>query len=162
MQKHSNPYGFLANSMGAPHGDKDGCIAPAFNNSSNYFLMSSNSWGLWPYMDFHMGLASSSRGILCMSPSFLLGGARVGSVPWNTSQSLYNTVCNKALLFSYIFIKCGNAPFGRSLSPYKISLKKNTGLPDVFIYFSYIIWKPLVVPPGNSYCTSIIWVSRFF
>ena len=32
-----------------------------------------------------MGLAPSSRGISCMSPSFQLGGARVGSVPGNMS-----------------------------------------------------------------------------
>ena len=43
MQKYSDPSGFLANSMGAPHGDEDGHIALASNNSSNYFLISSYS-----------------------------------------------------------------------------------------------------------------------
>ena len=78
--------------MGAPHGEEDGHIAPASNNSSNYFLISNYSWGLCWYMDFHMGLAPSSRGISCISPSFQLGGACVGSVPGNTLQYLHNTM----------------------------------------------------------------------
>ena len=45
MQKHSDPSGFLANSTGAPHGEEDGRIALASNNSSNYFLISNYSWG---------------------------------------------------------------------------------------------------------------------
>ena len=69
MQKHSNPSGFLANSIGAPHSEEDGLIAPASNNSSNYFLISNYSWGLCLYMDFHMGSVPSSRGISCMSPA---------------------------------------------------------------------------------------------
>ena len=85
MQKHSDPSGFLANSFGAPHGEEDGLIAPDSNNSSNYFLISNYSWGLYLYMDFRTGSAPSSRGSSCMSPSFQLGGARVGSVPGNTS-----------------------------------------------------------------------------
>ena len=40
MQKPSDPSGFLANSMGAPHNVEDGHIALASNNSSNYFLIS--------------------------------------------------------------------------------------------------------------------------
>ena len=43
MQKCSDPSGFLKNSIGAPYGDEDGCIAPASNNSSNYFLNSNSS-----------------------------------------------------------------------------------------------------------------------
>ena len=30
MQKWSDPSGFLENSIGAPHGDEDGRIAPGF------------------------------------------------------------------------------------------------------------------------------------
>ena len=72
-------------------------------------------------MDFHMGLAPSMRGILCISPSFQLGGARVGNAPGNTLQYLHNTEHNVVLYCSSIFSKCGIAPSGRSLSPYKIS-----------------------------------------
>ena len=68
------------------------CIAPVFNNSSNYFLINNYSWGLCLYMDFRMGLAPSSRGISCISPSFQLGSAFVGSMPGNTSRYLHNTV----------------------------------------------------------------------
>ena len=39
MQKHNSPSSFFAESTGAPQGDKDGCIALAINNSSNYFLI---------------------------------------------------------------------------------------------------------------------------
>ena len=47
MQKCSDPSGFLENSTGAPHGEEDGHIALASNNSSNcYFLISNYSWGL--------------------------------------------------------------------------------------------------------------------
>ena len=99
MQKHSDPSGFLTNSTGAPYGEEDGRIAPASNNSSSYFLISNYSCGLCWYIDFHMGLVPSSRGIICMSPSFWLGGARVGSVPGNILQYLYNTVCNNILYF---------------------------------------------------------------
>ena len=97
MQKHSDPSGFLENSTGAPHGEEDGCIAPASNSSSNYFFISNYSWGLCLYMDFHMGLAPSSRGISYTSPSFRLGGACVGSMPGSMSQYLHNTVRNGVL-----------------------------------------------------------------
>ena len=43
MQKHSNPSGFFAKSMGAPHSDKDGQSALASSNSSSYFLISNYS-----------------------------------------------------------------------------------------------------------------------
>ena len=162
MQKRSDPSGFFTNSTGAPHGEEDGCIAPASNNSSNYFLISNYSWGLCLYMDFCTGLAPSSRGISCMSPSFWLGGAYVGSVSENISQYLHNTICNDVLYFSSTLSKYGIAPSGRSLSPYKISYKNRTGLPDVFDDLSYVMWDPLMDPSGNLYCTSIMLVSRFF
>ena len=117
MQKHSDPFGFLVNNTSAPYGEEDGHIAPASNDSSNYFLINNYSWGLCRYMDFHMGLEPSSKGILCTSPRFWLGGARVGSMPANMSQYLYNTVGNDVLYFSSTLSKCGIAPFGRSLSP---------------------------------------------
>ena len=47
-------------------------------------------------------------------------------------QYLHNTVCNDILYFLSTLSKCGIAPSGRSLSPYKISYKNRTGLPDVF------------------------------
>ena len=97
MQKHSDPSGFLANSTGAPHGEEDGDIALVSNNSFNYFLISKYSWGLCLYMDFHTSSEPSSRGISCTSPSFWLGGTRVGSVPGNTSQYLPNTIRNDVL-----------------------------------------------------------------
>ena len=81
-----------------------------------------------------MGLAPSSRGISCMSPSFRLGGARMSSMPGNMSQYLYNTIYNSVLYFSSTLSKCGIAPSGRSPSPYKISYKNKMGLPDVFNY----------------------------
>ena len=155
MQKHSDLSGFLANSTGAPHGEEDGCIAPASSIFSNYFLISDYSWGLCQYMDFHMGSTPSSKGISCISPSFWLGGARVGSVPGNTSWYLNNTVYNNILYFLSTLSKCGIAPSGRSLSPYKISYKNRMGLPKVFNYLSYIILEPLIVPSGNSYLTSM-------
>ena len=162
MQKCSDPSSFLENSTRAPHGEEDGHIAPASNNSSNYFLISNNSWGLCLYMDFHTGSAPSSRGISCMSPSFQLGGACVGSMPGNTSQYLHNTVCNDVLYFSSILSKCRIAPSGRSLSPYKISYKNRMGLPDVFNYLLYIILELLIDPSGNLYLTSITLATRFF
>ena len=146
MQKRSDPSGFLANSTGAPHGEEDGRIAPASNSSSNYFFISNYSWGLCLYMDFHTGSAPSSRGISCTSPSFQLGGARVGSVPGNMSRYLHNTIPNGVLYFSSTLSKCGIAPSGRSPSPYKISYKNKMGLPDVFNYLSYVILDPLMDP----------------
>ena len=131
MQKCSDPSGFLVNSTGAPHGKEDGHIAPASNNCSNYFLINNYSWGLCLYMDFHMGSVPSSRGILCMSPSFQLGGARVGSVPGNMSQYLHNTIHNYVLYFSSTLRKCEIAPSRGSLSPFKISYKNRMG-PDIF------------------------------
>ena len=129
MQKCADPSGFLANSMGAPHGDDNSHIAPVFSSSSNYFLISNYSWGLYLDMDFSTGLAPSSKGISCMSPSFQLGGAHVGNAPGNTMWYSHNIVCNDVLYFSSTFSKCGIAPFGRSLSPHKISYKNRTGLP---------------------------------
>ena len=161
MKKHCNPSGFLVKSTGASHSDEDGHIAPDSNNSSNYFLISNNSCGMCLYIDYYNGSVPSTRGILYMFPSFWLGGACVGNVPWNTSRYLYNTVCSEALFFSSTFSKCGIAPFGRSLSPYNISYRNNMGLPSVFNYLSYIMWELLIVPSGNSYLTSIILVSRF-
>ena len=162
MQKRSDPSGFLENRTGAPHGEEGGHIALASNISSNYFLVSNNFWGLCLYMDFHTALVPSSTGISCTYPSFWLGGARVGSVPGNTSQYLYNTVCNNVLYFSSTLSKCGIAPSGRFLSPYKISYKNKTGLPVVFNYLLYVILDPLMDPSGNSYLTSIKLAGRFF
>ena len=162
MQKCSDPSGFLANSTGLSHGEEDGRIAPASNNSSNYFLISNYSWGLCRYMDFHTGLAPSSRGISCMSPSFWLGGAHVGSVPGNTSRYLHNTLHNDVLYFLSTLSKCGIAPSGRSPSQYKISYKNKTGLPDVFNYLLCVILDPLMDPSGNLYLTSITLAGRFF
>ena len=127
MQKCSNLSGFLANSNCAPHGEEDGHIDLASNNSSSYFLISNYSWGLCLYMDFHTGLVPSSRDISCISPSFRLGSACVGSVPGNTSQYLYNTVCNDVLYFLSILHKCGIVPSGSSLSPYRILIKIEWG-----------------------------------
>ena len=140
--------------MGAPHGEENSHIASASNNSSNYFLISNYSWGMFRYIDFHMGLGSSSRGISCMSPSFQLDGARVGSVPGNTLQYLHNTVCNDVLYFSSTLSKCGIAPSGRSLSLYKISYKNKTGFSDDFNNLSYIMFELLIVPSWNLYQTS--------
>ena len=109
-----------------------------------------------------MGLAPSMRGISFTSPSFRLGGVRVGNALGNMLQYLHNTVCNIVLYCSSIFSKCGIAPFGRSLSPYKTSCKNRTGLPDVFNYLSYIMWDPFMDPSGNIYRTSITLVGRFF
>ena len=97
-----------------------------------------------------------------MSPSFWLGRACVGNAPGNMSQYLHNTVCNIVLYCSLILSKCGIAPSGRSLSPYKISCKNRTGLPDVFNYLSYVMWDPFMDPSGNLYHTSIMLVGRFF
>ena len=85
MQKCNNPSSFLANSMGAPQGDESGCIVPDSNNSSRYFLICSYSQGLCLYIDFFMGSALSTSGILYTSPSFQLGKAREGNIPRNTS-----------------------------------------------------------------------------
>ena len=90
-------------------------------------------------MDIHTGLASSSRGISCMSPSFWLGGFHVGNIPGKMSQYLHNTVYNNALFFLSTFSKYGIAPSGRSFSPYNTSLRINTGIPKVFNYLFYII-----------------------
>ena len=97
-----------------------------------------------------------------MSPSFCLGGACVGSMPGNTLQYLYNTIHNDVLYFLSTLSKYRIALSGRSLSPYKISYKNSTGLPDVFNCFSYIILEPLIVLSGNSYLTSMMLVGRFF
>ena len=132
----------MANSTGAPHGEEDDRIALASNNSSNYFLISSYSWGLCLYMDFCTDSAPSSRGILYTSPSFRLGGAYVGSLPGNISRYLHNTICNDVLYFSSTISKCGIAPPGRSLSLYKISCKNSTELLDAFNYLLYIMLEP--------------------
>ena len=58
MQKHSDPSGFLANSTGAPHGEEDGHIAPASNNSSNYFLISNYSLGAMSVHGLPYGLST--------------------------------------------------------------------------------------------------------
>ena len=150
------------NSTGAPHGEEDSCIALASSNSSNYFLTSNYSWGLCLYMDFRMGSAPFSRGISNASPSFWFSGARVGTMPENTSQYLHNTVCNNILYFSSTLSKCGIAPSGSSLSPYQISYKSRTGLLDVFNCLSYVILELLIVLSGNSYLTNMILVGRFF
>ena len=42
MQKHYDPSCFFEKSMGAPQGDKDGCIAPDSKNSPSYSLINSN------------------------------------------------------------------------------------------------------------------------
>ena len=128
------------NSTGAPHGEEDSCIALASSNSSNYFLTSNYSWGLCLYIDFHMGLVLFSKGISCISPSFRLGGACVGSVPGNTSQYLHNTIHNDVLYLLSTLSKYVIAPSRRSLSPYKISYKNRMRLPAVFNYLSYIIF----------------------
>ena len=54
-------------------------------------------------------------------------------------QYLHNTIHNDVLYFSSTLSKCGIAPSGRSLSPYKISYKNRMGLPDVFNYLLYIM-----------------------
>ena len=148
--------------MGAHHGNENGHIGPASNNSSSCFLISNNSWGLHLYIAFYIGLAPSTRGILYMSPSFQLGGACMGNVPGNTSWYLHNTVCSNALFFSSTLTKYGIAPSGRSFSLYNISYKNNTGLPDVFIYLLYIMWELLIVPSGHLYHIRIILVNRLF
>ena len=162
MQKHSEPSSFLANSTRAPYSEEDGLIALASNSSSNYFLISNYSWGLYLYIDFCMGLVPSSRGISCTSPRFWLGGTCVGSMPGNMPWYLHNTIHNDVLYFSSTLSKCGIAPFRRSPSPYKISYKNKMGLPDVFNYLLYVILDPLMDPSGNLYLTSIILASRFF
>ena len=121
MQKCSEPSGFLANSMGAPQGEEDGCIALESNNSTNCFFIINHSLGLYQYMNFYTGWVPPSRGILYISPSFQLGSIHVGNVPGKTSQYLHNTIHNDALFFSSTFSKCGIAPSGRSLSPYNTS-----------------------------------------
>ena len=113
-------------------------------------------------MDFHMGSAPSTRGILCTSPSLWLGGARVGNAPGNMLQYLHNMVRNVVLYFSLMSSKCGIAPSGRSLSPYKISYKNKIGLPEGFNYLSYVMFDPYMDPSGNLYYTSIMLVGRFF
>ena len=127
MQKGSDLFGFLAKSTGAPYGGKDGFMAPASSNSSSYFLISNYSWGLYLYIDFLTGLAPSLSGISCTSPSFWLGGARVGNIPGNTSQYLHNNIHNNALFFSSTFSKYGITPSGRSLSLYNIFYRNNMG-----------------------------------
>ena len=162
MQKHSDPSGFFTNSTGAPHGEEDGCIALASNNSSNYFLISNYSWGLCLYMDFRMGSAPFSRGISSMSPSFWFSGACVSTMPENTSRYLHNTVCSNILYFSSMLSKCGIAPSGSSLSPYKMSHKNSMGLLDVFNCLLYIILELVIILSGKSYLTNMTLVGRFF
>ena len=113
-------------------------------------------------MDFRMGSAPSTRGISCMTPSFQLGGARVDNALGNTLRYLHNTVHNIVLYFSLILSKCGIAPSGRSLSPYKISYKNKIGLPEDFNYLLYVMFDPFMDPSGNLYCTNITLVGRFF
>ena len=162
VQKCIDPSGFLEKSMGALLRGKEYHIAPASNNSSNYFLTSNYSQGLCLYMEFYTGLVLSTRGILCISPSFQFGVARVGNVPGNTSQYLHNTIYNDAQFFSSTFSKCGITTSGRSLSPYKISYRNSMGLPDVLNYFLYVMQEPLVVKLGNSYNISTTLFGRLF
>ena len=113
-------------------------------------------------MDFCMGSALLTRGISSISPSFQLGGAHIGNTPGNTLRYLHNMVRNIFLYFSSILSKCGIAPSGRSLSPYKISYKNKIGLPEVFNYLPYVMFDPFMDLSGNSYHTSIMLVGRFF
>ena len=53
-------------------------------------------------MDFCMGLVPSMRGISWTSPSFWLGGARVGNALGNMSRYLHNVYCNVVLYYSSI------------------------------------------------------------
>ena len=112
-------------------------------------------------MDFLIGLAPSMSGISCRSSGFWLGGAHIGNIPGNTSQYLYYTIYNVPYIIS-TFSKCGITPSGKSLLPYNTSYRNNTGLLDIFNYISYAVWELLIVPSGNSYCTSIILLSRSF
>ena len=97
-----------------------------------------------------------------MSPSIWLGGAHVSSVPGNMSRYLNNTIHNNVLYFSSMLSKCGIAPSRRSSSPYKISYKNRTGLPNIFNFLSYVILDSLMDASGNLYLTSIMLASRFF
>ena len=63
MQKYCDLSGFLAKNMGAPYGDGDSRMALASSNSSNSFLISNSSWGLYLDMDFLTGLVASTSGI---------------------------------------------------------------------------------------------------
>ena len=85
-------------------------------------------------MDFFMDSALSINGILCTSPNFQSSGACVGNVPGNTSVYLHNSMHSDALYFSYTFNKCKIAPSGKVFSPYNISYKNSSRLPDVFNY----------------------------
>ena len=151
--------------MGAPHGDKDSHITPALSNSSSYFLIINYSQGLYLYIDFLISSAPSTSGILCISPSFQLAGAHVGNIPGNTSQYLYNTVCNDTLFFSSTFSKCA---MRRSLSFWKgfvsnnTSYKKNTRLPDVLIFFLVHYLAATNMQFRNSYYTSITLIGILF
>ena len=86
----------------------------------------------------------------------------MGNLLGNTSRYLHNTVYNDVVFFSSTFSKFGIALSGRSLSPYNLVYRNNTGLPDVINYFSYIMWELLMVPLGNSYRASIILFGRSF
>ena len=55
--------------------------------------------------------------------------------PGNMLRYLHNTVHNVVLHYSSILSKCRITPSRRFLSPYRISCKNRTGLPDVFITF---------------------------
>ena len=125
MQKHSNPSGFLVKSTGAPHGDEDGHIALASNNSSNYFLISNYSWGLCLYIDFYTGLAPSTRGISCTSPSFQLGGAYVWAMYQGIHPNIYIILYVTMPCSSHpTFSKCGIAPSWKVLISIQYILQK--------------------------------------
>ena len=128
---------------------------PTSRSSSIYYLTNNYSWGLCLYIDFRMGSAPFTRGILWTSPSFRLGGVRRGNAPGNRSLYLHNRPRSAVRCYSPTLSRWGTAPSGRSFSPYSTSYKNSTGLPDVFNYASYVIFEPNVVPSGNSYLTSI-------
>ena len=64
----------IVKSTGAPHSKEKGLIAPTSNSSSICCFTNNYSYELWQHSPFYTGSVPSSRGIECISLSFLFGG----------------------------------------------------------------------------------------
>ena len=86
---------------------------------------------------------------------------------WEMYQGIHPDI----YIIPYVMMPCSSHPHLVSVEllllegPYlhTIYLTEITwAMPDVFNYLSCIMWEPLIVPSGNSYCTSIILLVDFF
>ena len=95
MQNPKEPPGSFAKSTVTPYSEEEGLMAPTSCRFSIYYIINSNSWGLWQYGPLHTGSVPGSRRIECTSPCFLFDGTFSNSYPGNVSQYLCSKSCHR-------------------------------------------------------------------